>query len=88
MASSKKVQVTLEIPAEIAKLSQEELGRLRSMFRTEMANVLSNKLSESQLSIVIRNTKPGGGGTLSLTASKKGGRKPGPRGAKKSSKKG
>jgi hypothetical protein len=71
MATLKKVQVTLELPADMARLSKDEVDSLKNIFKTEVANVLSSKVPESLLSIIIRNTKPGGGGGSGLMASKK-----------------
>jgi hypothetical protein len=88
MASSKKVQITLELPAEITKLSREEVSRLREIFRTEIANVLSSRVPESLLATIIKNVNSGGGTkSESTSASKKSSSRAGKGGAKKSSKK-
>lgn len=71
MATMKKVQVTLELPADMSKLSKDEVDNLKKIFKTEVANVLSSKVPESLLSIIIRNTKPGGGGSGLMATSKK-----------------
>ncbi len=93
MASSKRVQITVEFPEELAKLSKEEADRLKGIFKTEAANILSGKVRESLLTTVIRNTKPGGGGGSPLAgvsrgAAKKSSKKAAKKSAKKSRKRG
>jgi hypothetical protein len=85
MATMKKVQVTLELPADISKLTKDEIDNLKKIFKTEVANVLSSKVPENLLSIIIRNTKPssGGGSELMSTFNKP---KPGKAAGKKSGK--
>ena len=84
--ASRRVHITVEFPEELAKLTREEANRLKETFKTETANLLSNKVPQGLLSITIRNTRPGGGSALALTADK-GGSKSRKGGAKKSSKK-
>lgn len=80
MASKRTVQITVEFPEELAKLNRDEVNRLKSMFKTETANILSSIVPETLLSIKIRNTRPGGGG--SKLASARGSKKAGKKGAK------
>jgi translation initiation factor 2B subunit (eIF-2B alpha/beta/delta family) len=89
MPSSKKNRITLEFPAEIAQLTKEEAASLRKIFRTQMANVLSDKVPADLLSIVITNPLSGGGESAAASsASKKTTKKAGRGATKKSSKKG
>jgi hypothetical protein len=82
---SQKVSVRVEFPEGVRKLSAQEPDRLKSVFRTELANVLGKDAGNSLAGLEFENvTSPpvSGGGTLSAKKSGKKGS------AKKSSRKG